>query len=206
VPLPPARAARGAHSPLERRRFVGPWMRILDRKHLLVRPKIRQRDCSVCTACRTRRYSRRFRRWALWLSSTVGWAWGGVRGEIEIDPPKIVKIIKLVAQELFILQLHIIHENWVPTVVCGGRAGFLDGRRQLRHRAVVFEGAGRKIRGCFLWVVALDSYYAPAPAPFKEARRVVSSLQKSRPRCKNYLANGHTANNKHVVSPCATES
>ena len=25
-----------------------------------------QRDCSVCTACRTRRYSRRFRRWALW--------------------------------------------------------------------------------------------------------------------------------------------
>ena len=50
----------------------------------------------------------------------------GMGGGQRWNRPKIVKIKKLVTQELFILQLHIIHENWVP-VVCGGRAGFLDG-------------------------------------------------------------------------------
>ena len=53
--------------------------------------------------------------------------------------PKIVKIKKLVAQELFILQLHIIHE--LGSCSMWGARGFF--RRQLRHRvACLIFGPG----------------------------------------------------------------
>ena len=124
MPLPPARAARGAHSS-----GAALWARgcVFWTENTCF---FGQKSASMDPARLFRVYSMSYAQVQPSVPAVGALAIEqgrvGMGGGQRWNRPKIVKMKKLVAQKLFILQLHIIHENWVP-VVCGGRAGFLDG-------------------------------------------------------------------------------
>ena len=124
MPLPPARAARGAHTS-----GAALWARgcVFWTENICF---FGQKSASMDPARLFRVYSMSYAQVQPAVPAVgalvIEQGRVGMGGGQRWNRPKIVKIIKLVTQKLFILQLHIIHENWVP-VVCGGRAGFLDG-------------------------------------------------------------------------------